>query len=110
MDPTSSVAFTLSNTFLANTNNDALTEITDDAVDEHFYSTCWRRVKKYSFKDDCPGCVPPPPYPPFKFGSKCISCEDAEEYATADPFTVARHWKTTDTCTHCWNDKWGKTP
>ena len=74
--------------------------IQDDPRDEVFYSTCYRKAFPKTFdgprcEDDC---VAPPPYAKWRFGDRCLSCDDA---LTAANTSLPPDWSLADKCSMC---------
>ena len=56
----------------------------DDPTDEVFYSTCFRKNDVWAFDGQPCGddCITPRSTPAWRFGERCLTCDDAERWTT----------------------------
>ena len=96
--PGTQVCYGFEEAHLETETSEAYALIGDDAEDEIFFSTCYRKVVLSGFDLLPPPEGPPPPPPPpapWKVGSLCLTCESAATGPTTG------YWELSDTCSMC---------
>jgi len=76
--------------------------MTDDAEDERFYSTCYKRETLVEWLPT--GKEFPKPPPKYQFGTQCLDCASFDKnYQMQYNVSVnqARSWVTADGCSKC---------
>eukprot|EP01129_Flabellula_baltica_P000570 TRINITY_DN10557_c0_g1_i1.p1 TRINITY_DN10557_c0_g1~~TRINITY_DN10557_c0_g1_i1.p1 ORF type:complete len:987 (-),score=258.71 TRINITY_DN10557_c0_g1_i1:69-3005(-) len=72
--------------------------ISNDPRDPVFYSTCYiqnNKIKFIGYDDVTPSEI----YVPWRFGDKCLSCEDHARIKSSN--YLVPHWKFADKCVNC---------